>query len=444
MPIKTTLEERIEIMNASERGEPTWRLSRRMGWRASTIRKWRLRGQKEGRAGLVSQMGRPKGGALSSYPAAVRESILRWRVHHPGWGAETLIAELKRHPAFQGQKMPSAASINRFLKEQELVQSYAPQVELPESQRQPDGAAHDIWEMDAQGYTSVADVGMVTLINLNDRASHVRLLSYPCFLGRKRVERHANTVDYQVALRIAFLHWGRPQIIQVDHESIFFDNRSRSPFPTLLHLWLVALGIQLTFSRVGRPTDQGMTERSHQLWSQQVLQGQHFAEWQTLYQALQTRRDFLNQELPCASLNRQPPLVAFPEARFSGRAYRPEYEAELLDLELLFAYLAKGQWFRQVAANGIISLGGQAYYVGTKWHRRQIEVRFEAETQHFLCYDEAGQLIKRLHWKGNLLESLLGEAGACATLPAFQLQLPFSWNEVRNQHFWRMAANASE
>jgi len=171
MPIKTTLEERIEIMNASERGEPTWRLSRRMGWRASTIRKWRLRGQKEGRAGLVSQMGRPKGGALSSYPAAVRESILRWRVHHPGWGAETLIAELKRHPAFQGQKMPSAASINRFLKEQELVQSYAPQVELPESQRQPDGAAHDIWEMDAQGYTSVADVGMVTLINLNDRAS---------------------------------------------------------------------------------------------------------------------------------------------------------------------------------------------------------------------------------------------------------------------------------
>ncbi len=332
MPVCTTLEERIEILTECEKGKPAWRLERRIGWSQSTIYKWRLRGQREGRARLVSQMGRPKRGALSSYPAEVGDMITRWRHAHPGRGAGTIVAELRRHPYFEGRKVPSVASINRFLREQEFIPKRQKQVELPECQPQPNGFAHDVWEMDAQGYEFVPDVGMITLININDRVSHLRLLSYPCFLGSERVERHANTVDYQVALRLGFSQWGRPKVLQVDHESVFFDNKTKSPFPTLLHLWLLALGIQLTFGRVGRPTDQGMTERSHQLWSRQVLQGQHYADWEALYRAVQERRDFLNEHLPCAPLNRQPPLVAFPEARFSGRPYRPEYEEDMLDL----------------------------------------------------------------------------------------------------------------
>lgn len=434
----TTLEERIKIMTESAKGEATWRLARRMGWQQSTIRKWRLRGQKEGRAGLVSQMGRPKRGALSSYPAEVRETLLRWRRAHPGWGAETLVAEIKRHPCFAEQKVPSAASVSRFLEERGLTQERQKQVELPESSPQPSGAAHDVWEMDAQGYQSVPGVGVVTLINLNDRLSHLRLLSYPCFLGSQRVERHANTADYQVALRLAFTQWGRPKVLQVDHESVFFDNKTKSPFPTTLHLWLLALDIQLTFGRFGRPTDQGMTERSHQLWSGQVLQGQEFSSWEALYQALQERRDFLNTHLPCASLNRLPPLVAHPQASSSHRLYRPECEADILDLQRVYAYLAKGQWFRTVAANGIISLGGHVYYVGTKWHRQQVEVRFSSLSHHFLCYDQVGNLIQQFAWKGDLLAHLMGSANILDNLPPFQFLLPFGWEEIRNLHFGRL------
>jgi len=435
----TTLEERIKIMTESANGEPTWRLARRMGWQASTIRKWRLRGQKGGRAGLVSAMGRPKRGILSSYPAEVGATILRWRKANPGWGAETLVAELKRHPCFAGQKVPSAATVNRFLQEQGLTSEREKQVELPESQPQPSGLAHDVWEMDAQGYQFVPEVGMISLINLNDRVSHLRLLSYPCFLGGKRVERHANRADYQIALRLAFTHWGRPKVLQVDHESVFFDNKTKSPFPTPLHLWLIALNIQLTFSRFGRPTDQGMTERSHQLWSRQVLQGQQFTSWEALYQALQERRDFLNTHLPCASLDRQPPLVASPDAHFSNRPYRPEFEADILDLQAVYAYLVQGQWFRRVAANGIISLGGNVYYVGTKWYRQQVEVRFSAQSHRFLCYNQAGELIKQFSWKGDLLSTLTGSVDILANLPVFQLHLPFCWEDIRNQHFRRLA-----
>src|SRR5205823_5348117 len=140
--------------------------------------------------------------------------------------------------------------------------------------------------------------------------------------------------------------------------AIFYDNTSRSPFPTRLHLWLVGLGGALVFSRVGRPTDQVVVERSHQTWTQQVLQGQRFADWDGLYAALRTRRDFLNQALPCVSLENLAPLVAAPHAASPQRLYRPEWEADLLQVERVYEYLAAGHWFRRVSASGTVSLGG--------------------------------------------------------------------------------------
>ena len=263
--VNTTLEERIDILESSDKGEPVWRLERRMGWGARTIRKWRQRGRLEGRAGLVSQMGRPQSGAMGSFSCEIVDVLRRWRQENPGWGATTLRAELERHQGLSGQKLPSRATIGRFLAEDGLIARQEPSVSLPSSNRVKAKRSHEVWEMDARGYEMVPDVGFVTFINLNDRFSHARLFSYPCWLGDNRVQRHAKTGDYQVVLRSAFMEWGLPQSLQVDHESAFYDNRSKSPFPSRLHLWLIALGVSLTFIRYNQPQDQGMTERSHQL-----------------------------------------------------------------------------------------------------------------------------------------------------------------------------------
>ena len=427
MAVMTLLAERIDILESSEAGEETWRISRRLGWRKSTIRKWRNRGRQLGRVGLVSPMGRPERGALSSFPEEVLTTLLRWRREHPGWGPVTLGKELEQHPAFRGQKLPGPASIGCFLKERGLTKQYDRHQELPKEEK-PIGLPHEVWEMDAQGYRFIADVGQVALINLNDRGSHLRLMSYPCWLGDKQVERHANTGDYQTALRLAFVDWGLPQALQVDHESVFYDNKTKSPFPTPLHLWLVALGITLHFGRHGQATDQGMTERSHQLWTGQVIQGVTFANWQSLYEALYQRRDFLNAILPCSSLDNQPPLVAYPQAHHSGRPYRLEWEAELLDLNRIEAYLGRGRWFRWVANNGIISLGGTIYYVGRQWKQQQIEVTFDPDTRQFCCFDAAGQLLKSCLLRGISIESLMGDVFPLIHFPVFQLVLPFSWD----------------
>ena len=94
-----------------------------------------------------------------------------------------------------------------------------------------------------------------------------------------------------------------------------------------------------------------------------MLQGQRFATWEQLFQALQTRREFLNNHLPCASLDENPPLVAHPEARLNPRLYRPEWEVELLNVTRIHHYLAQGRWFRQVSSSGTFSLGGYVYYL---------------------------------------------------------------------------------
>jgi hypothetical protein len=428
MAVMTSLAERIDIVESSASGEAVWHISRRLGWRQSTIRKWRNRGRRLGRIGLISHMGRPAKGALSSFPEEVAATVLRWRQKNPGWGPITLRKELELHPAFEGQKLPAATNIGCFLKEKGLTRQYERNQELPQDEK-PVGLPHEVWEMDAQGYQFIPGVGQVTLINLNDRGSHVRLMSYPCWLGNKRVERHANTGDYQTALRLAFVDWGLPQALQVDHESVFFDNKSKSPFPTLLHLWLVALGVTLHFGRYGRATDQGMTERSHQLWSNQVIREATFVDWQALYDSLYQRRHFLNSILPCASLDGQPPLVAYPQARHSGRPYRLEWEAELLDLGRIDAYLGRGRWFRRIADNGIISLGGTVYNVGRKWKQQQIEVTYDLNNRQFCCFDAAAQLLKTFPLQGISIESLMGDVFPLVHFPDFQLALPFTWNE---------------
>lgn len=427
MSQQTTLQERVRMGELAQQGLTDRQIAVQVGWSEHTVRKWRRKHTRAGRAGLASQLGRPRRGALSAFPSEISATLRRWREAHPGWGPRTLQVELRLHFGETLGQVPSVASIGRFLHEQGLSRPYEKHRPLPAPVPQTAQEPHQVWEMDGRGYSQVAGVGLVVLLNLNDRCSHARLLSYPVWVGEQRCSRHPDTEDYQTALRLAFSQWGMPHQLQVDHESVFVDNHSKSPFPTRLHLWLIALGIEVVFIRLGRPTDQGLTERSHQLWEAQCLLGQHYDSWFALYDTLRQRRDFLNYHLPCSTLNDCPPLQAFPQANHSGRAYRPEYEQDLLDLQRVWTYLAQGRWFRLSSKAGTFCLGGQVYYLGHPWHSVPLEITFDPADSCLLCYDAAGQLAARRPIQGITHQSLMGALPPWAQLPAFQLALPFQW-----------------
>ncbi len=428
-----SLQERITIRTLAEAGKSDREIGEQMKRSPFTVRKWRRRAARG--KGLGSKMGRPMRGALGSYPTALIEQLKTWRKAHPGWGAKTLRAELQRSVVFAQQRLPSRASIGRWLQEAALSAPHHKHSNLPASPRSAH-ACHEEWEMDGRGEEQVNDLGWISLINLNDVYSRVKISSYPCCLGQQRPTHRPITEDYQLVLRLAFTEWGLPDRLAVDHDSVFFDNRNPSPFPTRLHLWLIALGVELSFGRVGRPTDQGMTERSHQLWYHQVLQGQSFPAQEALRQALQERRTFLNTALPCATLGEVPPLVAYPEALTPRRFYRPDQEKELLSLERVFAYLAKGTWFRLVSDVGTFRLAQTFYSLGPQWKRKQIEITFDPQTRKMVCHAE--DLEKAIPFRSLSIPSLMGELDPLLQQSNLQLSLPFSRQDLRSLQLNRL------
>ena len=425
----TTLEDRVTILTLANAEHSDRDIAQRIGWKLSTVRKWRRRGQKEGHAGLISKMGRPAMGALSTFPSIVVETLRAWRQAHPGWGPLTLRIELEGDESLKGKSLPDRSSIARWLKQEGFTRPYERHQDLPQPASVSVQACHQEWEMDGRGYERVPEVGVVTLINLNDRLSKVKLLSYPCWLGERRASRHPNTADYQLVFRLAASEWGLPDRLAVDRDSVFYDNQSKSPFPTRFHLWLLALGVDMILGPPDCPTERGMTERSHQTWAQQVLEGQTFANWKALWHALQERRTFLNERLPCSTLGGVPPLAAHPEARRPRRLYRPEWEAELLDLSRIYTYLGQGRWFRKGSNIGAVSLGGQVYVLGRDWARKDVEITFDPGDQQLKFFAPDGDKKKRLPIKGITKADLMGELGPLVLMDCFQLALPFTWDE---------------
>lgn len=428
----TTLAERIEISERWQAGQNDPEIAAAMGLRVATVRKWRRRYQQEGRTGLTSQMGRPATGALGQFPVEIRDSIRDLREAHPGWGPITIRLELTAERRAAGQRWPSRPRIAAFLKQEGLTRQYERHSELPQPPTGDPQRAHEEWEMDAQGVVQVAGLGAVSIINIVDLCSRVKVESWPCL-----DTSHPNTLDYQLVLRRAFATYGLPEQISLDHDSVFFDNASASPFPSLLHMWLLALGINVRFITDRPPTEHSVIERDHQTVAHQAVQGQTFTDGPALQTSLAERLDFLNTRFPSRTGAGQAPLVAHPEAQHSGRPYRPEWEEAMLDLHRVYEYLAQGRWFRRTSAVGQFSLGAQRYGLGRDWANQTLEITFAASTQELKCLSEDGQQDTHLPIQGLTKSNLMGELSPLVSTPVYQLALPFSpdaWREMMLAH----------
>jgi len=422
----TSYQERLEINEGAEAERSAAQIAEALGCSIWTVRKWRQNYRREGKAGLVSQMGRPATGALGTYPAEVRERVERIRLDQPGWGAATILDQLVQDDPAAASRLPSRARVAAFLKERGLTRRYEKHGGVAHPPLQKPTKAHEEWQMDAQGAQPVADMGKISIINIADVVSRLKVESYP-HPGTK-----SSWEDYQLALRCAFAERGLPERVSLDHDSVFFDNTSQSPFPSRLHLWLVALNVEVIFLRKCRPTDHAIVERMHQTMTAQGITGQKWASPTALYKGLDQRREALNTRLPCRSLGQQAPLAAHPEACHSQRSYRVEWEEELLDLHRVYRLLATGRWFRQTNCHGEFWLGMQRYNAGRTCAKCTLEITFDPTTLEFVAQKAGADSVIRFKALGITKPSLMGEQ-TMLFLPSYQLALPFSrqaWREM--------------
>jgi transposase len=422
----TTFQMRLEISEHAAAGLKDPQIAAAVGCSVWTVRKWRRRATQQGRVGLSSHMGRPARGPMSTFPKEAKEAILHLRHLHPVWGPATLRIALKADERWRNQPLPSRARIAILLKQAGLTRRYQPHHDLIQLPRVPLNTPHQEWQMDAQGIMRVQGVGKVSLISIVDVTSRLKAESYPSL-----ETTNPALADYQLTLRRAFLTYGFPQVLTLDHGTVFYDNTTPSPFPTKLHLWLLALGVQVRFTRKRCPIDHAIIERTHQTMTAQALLGQTYASHADLWAGLDERRAVLNHYLPSRVLSHQAPLESYPHARHSGRMYRPEWEEDLLCLERVWTYLRACRWFRRVRSNGFFCLGGYSYYLGKQLAHLGVAVRFDAESLVFLCQLEGSEEIVEVPTQGLAKADLMGELAAMQSLPSYQLALPFS------QEAWR-------
>lgn len=368
-------------------------------------------------------MGRPAQQPLHTFALCIVMQIETLRNRYPGWGPKTLYHELENDSRFRGLALPKPSTIALFLKAKDLTRRYGKHSPMPTEKATAPKRAHQLWQLDAQGNFHLDPIGPISMINIKDIFSLTYCMAFPN--KKKSIGGHPKRVDYQCALRLAFMEKGLPEAIQTDHEAIFYENKSKSPFPTMLHLWLISLGVSQVFSRIHQPTDQAHVERMHQMMESQVIQGVKYHNWEALFRACQKRRNVLNETYPCSSIGNRAPLEVFPEARHSGRYYHPQREERMMDLNKVYDFLAKGKWFRWTSKTKTITLGGQAYYLLKFKPKEQVQITFDPKKLHFIFHDDKEQFLAALPIQKLSKQTLMGQL--YWALSNVQLEIPFSW-----------------
>lgn len=361
---------------------------------------------------------------LPSFGEQVKHLIIKLRRQHPGWGPKSIHAQLSIHPKLNGTKLPSVRSIANLLKKEGLVRSYSKHVPIPNGELLRAHSAHHVWQVDAQGGLNLDHIGPISMINIRDVFSRTYCMAYPN--KKKSVYGSCKRQDYQCALRLAFMEYGLPQVIQTDHEGVYYETKSKSPFPTSFHLWLIGLGIAKVFGRFHQPTDQALVERMHQTIAQQAIQGIEHSSWEALFNFCQKQRKFLNEAFPCASLNNRPPYAVFPKAKHSGRYYHLLQEESLIDLNRIFDFLQLGRWYRKASKLRSVTIGGQVYYVSKAKPKSELLITFDRENLMLNFHNDKELLIQKIPIRGINKKKLIGEIFWKMT--NVQLELPLFWD----------------
>ena len=242
--------------------------------------------------------------------------------------------------------------------------------------------------------------------------------------------RKLRWTEVRQVLREGFTEWQTlPDGVVTDNELVLTGSPT-DPYPSLLTLWLVGLGIRHLPIRPHRPTDQAHVERNHLTLDNFALDEASKTTGEALQQALDRERLYHNTYFPsrAGNCNGRPPLEAYPELRRPRRPYRPEWELALFDLQRVYDYLATFEFQRRVSTAGQVSLGRTLYFVGCTWAGRSVSVTFDPRQREWvfsLKEEQKTQEIARRPPKGLDVETLTGLNPADFILPVpVQLTLP--------------------
>jgi len=347
---------------------------------------------------IVTQMGRPVNGVLSDFDSVLKQRIKRLRKQGGKWGAEKIRMELVERYNYSESELPSRSSITRFLREQKLVATRPSRSDLVSEEEREVHHLHDLWEMDAQGSVLTPGGDYISPINVKDYKSGAHCVCFP--VPTKSSRGKANCEAYLWALRYAFECFGIPKRLQVDKDSVFIDTRSASPFPLRFHLYLVGLGIKVLFIKFAPPRRQARVERSHQTMDNWVFKQRGLSDFRDYWQECQRTVRQYNETFKSATTQGETRLKKHPELYKNTRTYSIKTEHKIWCMKRVKKYLSKHTFYRVVAGNTTISLGGKVYSLRGAEKGKEVRVKYNRKKHKFMVRQPASKLKWQLDPKG--------------------------------------------
>ena len=389
-----TAEEKAYIVRRKEAGATLKTIANELHCSVWTVEKWWRMHQ---RGETPRSRGRPRRGALSTFPEVLRDKAKQLKESHPHWGAAMVKVKL-REQLGEDVTLPSDSQLARYFKEA------CPEAVQPRQRQQYSAKApkpvtrpHERWQMDAQEGIAFGDGQIATVLNIRDPVGALMIASRAFETTTEKRWRKLTLEEVQETLREAFATWGMPLEIQTDREVVYVGHPEQQ-FPSYFTLWLTGLGIRHVLSRPHRPTDQGAEERNHRTIDDMALADRHFSTIASIQEALdQTRFDY-NHAYPARAglCEKEPPLQKHPWAVHSGRVFHPDAEWELFHQEWVDAFLAEQTWTRRVNEKGQVSLNHVLYYLGPEYAHQQVSITFHPHDRTFHFRTQDGSFIKAL------------------------------------------------
>jgi transposase InsO family protein len=346
---KSTVSLRQEfVWLAAQEGANKRELCRRFGISPKTGYKWLARAADEGPAPLADRSRRPHTSPARS-DQAIEQAVLALRQEHPVWGGR----KIARRLTDLGQAPLAPSTVTHILHRHGLITQAASQAAQP-WQRFEHDAPNSLWQIDFKGHFPTL-AGRCHGLTLLDDHSRFNLL-----LGALS---RTDTACVQAQLTQVFRHYGLPLRINADNGPPWGSPSAGGRSLSELAVWLIRLGVRVSFSAPYHPQTNGKLERFHRSLNLEVIAGRSFKDHASVQRSFDAWRLAYNGERPHEALGMSVPAKRY---RASPLAYpeRPR-EIEYPDGDLVLT----------VGWNGFIHFHGHKLRLSSALHRLPIGIR---------------------------------------------------------------------
>jgi transposase InsO family protein len=320
------------VLLAKAEGANVSELCRRFGISRKTGNKWLSRRAANPEEALADRSRRPHSSPLLS-PAVVEKAVVQMRLAHPAWGGRKIACVLERDAGL----IVVPSTVTNILHRHGLV-SPAASSAATAWQRFEHAEPNDLWQMDFKGHFP-AGQGRCHPLTVLDDHSRYNLVLQACGNEQRQT--------VQTLLHRTFDHYGLPLRINADNGPPW--GTAGQGALSYLGVWLIRLGIRVSYSRPAHPQTNGKEERFHRTLKAEVLAQRQFGSLHAVQAAFDHWRPIYNCVRPHEALSMQTPVQRYRPSPRSMPATLPPIEYAPDDL------------VRKVQSNGWISFKNQPF-----------------------------------------------------------------------------------